>query len=317
MMAMSRTDIRNFTERNPGSRLNQTPNMGMVIQADETPLYLTTDIGMGTAIARLIRREIKNKRMDECVAAMRTPETERSRPHKRLSAMLDQFNYEFSKEERTAIMKDVCQIKGSTTFLEVAEDKYGFSWILFHSGAEVLSEILIKSHRFEYLDLKSQMEDLVMAQKFAKINRLGTMKRLFKKYYGSSRIEEAAFVYLDFPYHAIDLDRGEVRLGIQQHTRKNNWSLLLSNVRDGSILYQTQEPYTPSGCGRIKRLSEPETRCKQYTAIVNQAMLGIYHGEAAHYMQRLPMLYQPADSLVPETKSKIVLKPKYNFRPGL
>jgi len=294
--------------------------MGAIIDVDATGHLNMSgyDMGKGTLVARLIRKRINCSRLDSCAETLvkRGNYNVWMRYFKQMSKILDGFNYSFSAEEKRVIMRKA-GVMTESAFLEIScDNQIGDIWLLFHSGAEELSKLIASVGPSYYLNQTLQMEDFQNIQRFAAFSRKMAIHRLFQVYYGTAKFDEAALQIMDFPYHTVQPEKSRLYLAAQP---TKDWSLFLSNVKDGAILYQPNMQQAKriglSGCGKLDPVED------EFGSIIEPeplgiSMFGIHYCNKEVYNKVRPSLYQPVQTALATKGKKIILRPIYNYRIG-
>ena len=313
------TKLGRLIRNNPGSEIYTLSNFGAVISyTSENPCLTDYDMGKGTFTARLIRKSIDFEKADRC-ARLLTDSGDRKfmmRGYKKISCLLDQFNYRFTPAEKKRIMQEVGRMNDKS-FLEVSCDsKWGSTWVLYHSGTRVLSDIITKTDPERYISARPWLEDLSLVQQIGMMSRRVAMHRFFSEYYGTPNFEDVSIYTGDHPYHVVKPETMKVYLASRPATTRSN--LFLCNVRDGAVFYLARNHRSVrgtqiglSGCGKITGPTGPIPQ-----EFVEDCLPGICHSSNEPYRKVFPCLYQPISQALSgqEIKVKMWLDPIYNYR---
>lgn len=305
--------------KSSSSEIYPLSNFGAVVNCAYGNLCLTDyDMGKGTFIVRLIRKTVDFEKADQCTRLL-TDSGDRKvmiRSYKKISSTLDQFAYKFTPAEKKQIMQEMGRMNDKS-FLEISCDsKWGSTWILYHSGAKVLSNIITQADPERYTSVGAWLEDLRLVQKIGAMSRRVAIHRFFSEYYGTSNFEDVSIYTGDHPYHVVRPGAMKVYLASRPTTGRLN--LFLCGIRDGAMFYQPRNRRSVrgaqiglSGCGRI---AEPADVIPQ--ELIDDCLLGIYHSSNVPYRKVLPCLYQPISQALPaqEIKVKMWLNPIFNYR---
>lgn len=166
-------------------------------------------------------------------------------------------------------------------------------------------------------DLDNYLNDMRIAQAYAKLNRQTIAKRLLK-YAKLHAVDE-----FDTIHNYIDLDNVILRKGSisAQHGEK---SIIPMNMRDGSLICigkgNPDWNYSaPHGAGRV--MSRTEAKSCLGMKEFKESMQGIYSTSISkETIDEAPMVYKPMDEIVRNIQDTVeivnIIKPIYNFKAG-
>lgn len=166
-------------------------------------------------------------------------------------------------------------------------------------------------------DLDNYLNDMRIAQAYAKLNRQTIAKRLLK------HAKLHAVDEFDTIHNYIDLDNMILRKGSisAQHGEK---SIIPMNMRDGSLICigkgNPDWNYSaPHGAGRV--MSRTEAKSCLGMKEFKESMQGIYSTSISkETIDEAPMVYKPMDEIVRNIQDTVdivnIIKPIYNFKAG-
>lgn len=181
-----------------------------------------------------------------------------------------------------------------------------------------LKHITIQTPDLAYLvgdKLKNYLDDMRLAQEFAKLNRAIMMHEIL------THMNFKEIHRFDTIHNYIDLENLILRKGAIS-AQQGEEVLIPINMRDGSILARGKgnpdwNYSAPHGAGRILSRS----KAKELLSVdeFKETMKGVYTTSVGDStLDEAPMAYKPIDEIIKNTKDAIeiiaILKPIYNFK---
>ena len=166
-------------------------------------------------------------------------------------------------------------------------------------------------------DLDNYLNDMRIAQAYAKLNRQTIATRLLK-YAKLHAVDE-----FDTIHNYIDLDNMILRKG-SISAQRGEKSIIPMNMRDGSLICigkgNPDWNYSaPHGAGRV--MSRTEAKSCLGMKEFKESMQGIYSTSISkETIDEAPMVYKPMDEIVSNIQDTVeivnIIKPIYNFKAG-
>jgi RNA-splicing ligase RtcB len=235
-------------------------------------------------------------------------------------------------------LKGLGSLGGGNHFIEIATDSDKAKWLLIHSGSRNFglqvatwhqakairrcqeNKVEIPKH-FAYLeadDRKAYIQDMKVAQHYARLNRLEMTRRILDHLNISGDFEQFETIH-----NYINFDDGIIRKGaVSAHPGER--MVIPLNMRDGSLIaYGKGNPEwnfsAPHGAGR--RMSRNQARKQLDFEDFKKGMKHVWTSTVSRKtLDEAPMAYKPKGEILQYISDSVeiseTLKPAYNFKAG-
>lgn len=328
-----------------GSRIRIMPDVhagkGCVVGTTMTitdkiaPGLIGVDIGCGISAIKVAGKRMEWQKLDKVIRE-RIPAGRSIRPS------AHRFAEEIDLGElicQRYIQKDkayssIGTLGGGNHFIEIDRSEDGANWLIIHSGSRHLGvEVANYYHEAAFRDCKGgipyelayvagdlmtdYLHDLVIAQEFARINRMAIADEICKGMKWSV-MDSFECVHNYFDPQGMILRKGAIS------AKENERVIIPMNMRDGCLIgigkgNEEWNYSAPHGAGRL--MSRQEARNSITLSQYKKEMKGIYTTSVSREtLDESPMAYKPMEEICSrigdtvEVSERIV--PVYNFKAG-
>jgi len=309
------------------------------------PNLIGVDIGCGMYTIPMPEPIVSDDQFQEIDSLIRTNIPYGFGINDRQVAELDQSdNSNFTKlsekigSDSDRMLKSIGSLGSGNHFYEIGEAPSGQQQLIVHSGSRNFGLRVCQYHQsraveyckskniqtpigLEYLPFgdgaEDYLEDMMIAQKYAEINRETMVRRLFELFYGSADLTKA--------YHCTHnyISNGYIRKGAISASVGERVIIPL-NMRDGiifgtgngSCLWNNSAPH---GAGRLYSRNQAKKQLSMDD--FKESMKGIWTSSVSRdTLDECPQSYKPAklilEAIQETVKIEAVYKPVYNFKAG-
>jgi RNA-splicing ligase RtcB len=306
----------------------------MTITDKVCPNLVGVDIGCGVIVAKIKKQSIDFAKLDRHIR-QNVPSgfDVRAKEHS-FASLIDMKEFrciEALKVER--MLLSIGTLGGGNHYIEMSEGSEGELYLSIHTGsrnlgkqvAEFYQKIAVAKHSniekslayLEGQDFKDYMHDMLLAQKYARLNREAILDVIAK---------QMGFV-VDFQFETIHnfIERSEMGAILRKgavSAYKYQPIIIPMNMRDGSLICIGKGNVewnfsAPHGAGRI--LSRSGAKREISLADFKKSMEGIWTTSVQEStIDESPMAYKPMEEIIANigdtVEIKTIIKPIYNFK---
>ncbi len=334
----SESTIRVMPDVHPGKVC--TIGLTMTLGKTVMPQLLGLDIGCGVTVAKIAGVRKEWQRLDSVIRGSIPSGFERRKKAHRFAASIDLKKLDcYSHLQKDAVLLSLGTLGGGNHFIEVDTDSEGGFYLMVHSGSRSLGaelstwyqnaghrQLLQKRrevpYELTYLEgslMQSYLEDLKIAQDFARQNRMAIISDICKGMkWKTEDIFESVHNYVDFSQSIPILRKGAIS------AKKDQRVVIPANMKEGAIIGLGKGNAewnfsAPHGSGRIFKRDDVK---KNFTvSAFKKEMKGIYSSCIEKgTLDEAPFAYRPIQeiehALEPSVQIEKIIRPVYNFKAG-